>query len=123
MDTTDQEDTVANGKEERIMDERVNKIQVAMNNEQFADKVAMCNSAEELQSLFASESIEMTVEEVNALIASVKSSEADGAEIGEVDLDNVAGGFWGAVAIIGGAYIAGRLYGTYANSKLGYCWN
>ena len=44
-------------------------------------------------------------------------------ELTEEELNEVAGGFGllGAAAIVGGCYVAGRIYGYYAGKKTGIC--
>lgn len=44
-------------------------------------------------------------------------------EISEEELNEVSGGFGfgGALLVIGGCYVAGRIYGYYAGKKSGLC--
>ncbi len=107
-----------------MTDERMVLIEKAMESEEFTEKVAMCNSAEELRSVFSGAGIELSIDEVEGLVANVKERLAGGEELSEEALEGVSGGigFVGALVIVGGAYVAGRLYGAYAKKKLGYCW-
>lgn len=44
-------------------------------------------------------------------------------ELNETELEEVSGGFGlgGALLVIGGCYVAGRIYGYYAGKKTGLC--
>ena len=71
------------------------KIQALEQSGTFEQELAKVNTPEEMQALFASYGIEMTLEEVRAMVAeAVKMNEAQDGELSEEALDNVAGGVW-----------------------------
>ena len=89
----------------------------------FEEKVLNCESKAELKELFASKGIEMSDEEIKQMVDHVNSLLADGDELSEDSLDQVSGGIGiaAAGAILGGAYVAGRLYARYAKGRMGWC--
>jgi hypothetical protein len=71
------------------------KIKALEENGAFEQELAKVNTPEEMQALFANYGIEMTLDEIRAMVAeAVKMNESEGGELNEEDLDNVAGGVW-----------------------------
>ena len=66
------------------------KLEKLMDTQDFMEAASACNTLEDLQKLLAEQGLELTVEELTALIAPVAVG-ADG-ELSEEALDNVAGG-------------------------------
>ena len=106
-----------------MIDERIKKIEMAMENKDFEEKVANVQSEKELKELFVTQDIIMTDEEISGLCAQVRSVlNGNGDEISEEALDDVAGGsIIGGLLFVGGCYIAGRIYGNIAKKKIGWC--
>ena len=75
-----------------------NKIDALSKDEIFMSKVNVCETAEEICTLYAEEGIEITPEELDAAIKAIASK--DGEEFSEDDLDSVAGGFISATAFL-----------------------
>lgn len=103
-----------------MTDDRMAKLETAMDDETFAAKIAECASENELKELLLSKGIAFTDDEVNATFATMKQDPS--AELDEKELDNVAGGsILLGIGCVAGAYIAGRIYGWAAKRKLGLC--
>lgn len=68
------------------------KIEELMANTEFTDKLAQCETFDEIAALFGTEGIEVSGEELERAIAQVPVQGEDG-EISEGDLEQVAGGF------------------------------
>lgn len=101
----------------------VKAMEEAFQDQAFEEKVLNCESKAELKELFASKGIEMSDEEIKQMVDHVNSLLADGDELSEDSLDQVSGGIGiaAAGAILGGAYVAGRLYARYAKGRMGWC--
>ena len=69
----------------------MNIVNTLMNNKEFMKSIAMADTVEELQALFAANGLEMTIEEIEQALESVSAQPADG-ELSEESLDNVNGG-------------------------------
>ena len=91
-----------------------NLLQELLNDEAFEAEIRDVHTPEELQALFASKGLEMSLEEVEALCS--QAAAAVGGAEGELDeqaLENVAGGFF----ISGTAFLAGSV--MYAIAAIG----
>lgn len=104
-----------------MMDNRFEMIKKAMEDEKFENKLAACNSAEELRHAFDEMAIEFTEEEAKELYNEIRAQLNKNEEMEEAALEGVAGGWVGGVIFLAGCYIAGRLYGKYAKNALGIC--
>lgn len=86
-----------------ITKENAVKLESILKNEEFVAKASTIATAEELQALFAEFGLELTVDEVIYfcdLVAKEKERmDANGGELCEDDLDNVAGG--GVLFVLG----------------------
>ncbi len=71
------------------MQEKINEI---LNKEGFVDKMLACEEPEQVQALFRAEGIELTLDDVKAVGASLAAMSAEGDELDEDALDAVAGG-------------------------------
>lgn len=72
------------------------KIQALQESGTFEQELAKVNTPEEMQALFATYEIELTLDEIRELVAEAVKMNG---ELSEGDLDNVAGGIaWVAVA-------------------------
>ena len=103
------------------MDERFKKIEEALTSNEFAEKMGACDSQEELKELFSSIDVQLSNEELDAFVDSVRKQMTVSGEFTEKDLDAVSGGF-GPIAlglVIIGGFAAGRLYGSYVKKTLG----
>ena len=79
--------------------ERAAKFQKLQESGTFEQELALANSPEDLQKLFAKYDIEMTMEEVHDLLASASKMNND--ELSAEDLDDVAGGVAAWVLVAG----------------------
>lgn len=107
-----------------MVDERIKKLELAMEDAEFEEKVANVESEKELKELFASKGIDMSDEEVSSFCEKVRSVlEEGGDELSEDALDDVAGGMGiiGGLTLVGACYVAGRIYGNVAKKKIGWC--
>lgn len=103
-----------------MQDEKVEKLKEAMNDVEFESKIAVCNSPEELYEVLESKQIGYTLDETKKMYEVIADSLSD--ELSEAALEGASGGYLvGAALFVGGCYVAGRLYGSYARNKLGYC--
>ena len=73
------------------------KLEALQNYETFEQELAMVNTPEEMQELFAKHGVELSLEEVRELVASVAKTNSD--ELSVEDLEDVAGG--GLLAEVG----------------------
>lgn len=71
------------------MQEKINEI---LNKEGFVDKMLACEEPEQVQALFRAEGVELTLDDVKAVGASLASMASEGDELDEDSLDAVAGG-------------------------------
>lgn len=91
------------------------KLSKLFESEQFKEEASKIQTAEELQALFASHDVELTMDEVIGLCGAIAAQMGE-AELSEDDLENVAGGI-GLVTIgligLGAACIGGLAVGIY----------
>ncbi len=99
----------------------VAKVEEAMKDEVFAQKLAETESAEGAQKLFAEKGIDFSLEEVQAIAKSAQQQEQGlSGELGEDDLEAVSGG----VALTTVVTVAGVvLTGAKALKYLAEAWN
>ena len=71
------------------MDEKIKEL---VNREDFMEKMLACEEPEQVQALFAAEGVELTIDDVKAIGATLDASISEGDELDEDSLDNVAGG-------------------------------
>ena len=69
----------------------VNQVKEAMKDQAFAKQLLEAETVEAAQKVFASRGIEFSLEEVEAIAAGLRATEANG-ELSAEDLDDVAGG-------------------------------
>lgn len=100
-----------------MQEEKLTNLKKAMEDSGFEQKIADCNSPEELFDVLEERQLGYSMDEVNEMYDVIANSLSD--ELNENALDNVSGGLGvlTAGAIVAGAYIAGRLYGRAARSK------
>ena len=67
------------------------KLKELLSNEEFMNKILAMEEPENVQKAFKEEGLELTMDEVKALGAAFTKA-AEGKELSEEDLDNVAGG-------------------------------
>ena len=79
--------------------ERAAKFQALQESGKFEQELEKVSTPEEMQALFASYGIEMTVDEVKELVSSAVKMNNE--ELSEEDLENVAGGVAGWVLVAG----------------------
>lgn len=104
---------------------RLDKIRELMDNEAFVEKLSEVSTVEEMQSIFADNGVEMTLDEINEMcMASVQMTDSD--ELSDTDLDNVSGGAVSikkaVKAIIGGfkfGWKAGKKFSDWMYEKFG----
>lgn len=94
------------------------------NNDEFTSAIANAQSKQELQNVFAANGLEMTQEEVDGFIATMKAMGTD--ELDECDLEGVAGGaaaetvlgwMWnGAKMVAKKAWDLGKKFANWENS-------
>jgi predicted ribosomally synthesized peptide with nif11-like leader len=77
------------------------KIEELLANAEFADKLAQCETCDEIAALFGTEGIEVSSEELENAMAQVPALNENG-EISEDDLEHVSGGCF----ISGSAFLA-----------------
>ena len=107
-----------------LSEEKTVLLEQILKNGEFAEKAAKLTTAEELQELFASYGLELTVEEVVAfceLVAKEKEKQdANGGELSANDLEDVAGGgflFVAGCIGLGVAAVGGLAIGIYNGYK------
>ena len=83
-----------------------NKVMEIFGNEQFKAAVANVTTPEDMQKLIAEYGLELTVDEVIELCGQIVKAMNSGDEIGEDELDNVAGG---VVVILGVTFTTAQL--------------
>ena len=71
--------------------DKMEKLNALLNSEAFEQEMAMVNSLEEMQALFARNGVELTSEEIVALCKQINVLACEG-ELGEDDLEDVSGG-------------------------------
>lgn len=100
------------------MEERFVKASELLEKDDFAEKLKLVESPEDVQKLFADNGVELSLEDIkNIAMESMKN--ADDGEIDEEDLDNVSGGFvlsTTACVVIGGASLC--FYSSVGYQKL-----
>ncbi|MGN0585464.1 MAG: hypothetical protein ACI4JD_08420 [Ruminococcus sp.] len=103
------------------MEERFVKASELLGREDFAEKLKLVESPEDVQKLFADNGVELSLEDIeNMAMESMKN--ADDGEIDEDDLDNVSGGFvTTACFVIGGASLC--FYSSVGYHKLKRWYN
>ncbi len=96
--------------------EMAQKFESLKNDKDFAEQMAMVETVQDVQEIFAKNGIELSVEDIERSMAFAQAKEANG-ELSEEMLDDVSGGFVFAlvgawtlfnVAIFGGAYKLSR---------------
>jgi predicted ribosomally synthesized peptide with nif11-like leader len=75
------------------------KIEELLANTEFADKLAQCETCDEIAALFGTEGIEVSGEELERAVAQVSVPSENG-EISEENLEQVVGGISAAVAVL-----------------------
>ena len=92
------------------------EIKDLMENKEFSEKLALTETTDEVIAVFADYGVTVTEADLEAALASVKTT---GNELDEAALENVAGGVYGAV--ISGLILLGDKLGTWKwwRNKLG----
>lgn len=77
------------------MNELDMKLNVLFQNEEFKAECENIHSVEELQKLFATHDVEMSIDQVTELCIAIgkRAAQEENGELSEEDLDDVAGGF------------------------------
>lgn len=106
------------------MKENIEKIKELLASEEFGNEVKDYETEEELQAAFARHGVELSVEDVRAICAQVYV--ANGGELSDEELDDVAGGFalTGALLLAGAvvlSYGVGYVAGKIVKKKSGIC--
>lgn len=104
-----------------MKDERLVKLEEAMRNEEFLEKVATCKNAEEFKVALDTKDIIFTEEEAKEMFAVIYSQISENGELSEESLNVVSGGWVGGVIFVGGCLVAGYLYGKYGQKVVGIC--
>lgn len=93
------------------------KVEMLLKDEAFVSKLKVCETAESVCALYATEGIEITPEELEATVDQINDS---GKEFTAEELDNVAGGvlvsgtvflagcIWYSCTVVGAAYQLGK---------------
>jgi len=89
------------------------KLQELFNDEKFKNKFFSLKSAEEMSDELAKHEIDISAEELRKIYSLAKKKEAG--ELSDEELENVAGGFYGLLAL--GAAIAFGFDAGYAQSR------
>ena len=109
------------------MDNRIEKIQELMKNEEFTKKLLSMENPEDVQDLFEDNGVELTLDEVKQIgltldkffsgeITAEQLEQTANGELSEEDLEQVAGGvILAAIAtvVISGIIAGGAAYGSY----------
>lgn len=96
--------------------ELMEKVQALMENEAFTAKLAAANDLDEMAAVFQAEGIEITGADLEAASEKKQAN----VELGEDDLDQVAGGGWlaaAAIIFIGGSILMGYIDGVKKKGK------
>ena len=105
------------------MDNRVEKIRELLADPAFAEEIKNCEKIEDFQAAFQRNGVEMTLQETDSVLLQVAT--ANGEELSDEQLEQVAGGFITGALIIGGAYVVcyavGWAIGRYIKKKSGVC--
>ena len=100
-----------------MTDERIKKLELAIADKEFEERIVSCSSNEELKEIMSSKGIDMSDEEIENLADRVRNMLAEGEELDEGSLEDVSGGgLVTAIVFIGGCYIAGRILGGKAGN-------
>ena len=81
------------------MTNKSNKINELFENKEFAEAFATLDTDEAVIALFADNGVEMTEDELHAIVEYATATESDSKELNADDLDNVSGGVVGYFVI------------------------
>ena len=85
------------------MDEKLReKLTPIFDSEEIMRKISMSESLEEMQTIFAENGVDFSIEEVKAFVKFMNAAVSN--DLSEVDLDQVAGGVVGPLDIFGWAW-------------------
>jgi len=84
------------------MESKKEKLQALLNDDSFAEGYSAAETKEDLQKLFADNGIEMSMEDIDSLLADIPEEKNGDGELSDETLENVAGGSLLTRIIIGG---------------------
>ena len=104
------------------------KLQELLNDDAFAEGYAAAETKEDLQKLFADHGVELTMEDIDSLLADIPDEKDSDDELTDDALEDVAGGA-GLIRIIIGGGILGRrcprcggIIGCFGHVCKGFPW-